>query len=166
MSYSMDGRIFILEHYFETKLDKSMRDVFKRAFPGNQLPANSTISRLVAKIRATGSCANLPKLRNPTVVTPKNRACLEASVAVNPRLLIRKHAPTLHLQHMLHDLHLKPYWLELVQELRLLDYARCLTFSCWLLHLVDSGNRIAVFDNFFFSDEACFHLDGFVDTQN
>ncbi len=63
---------------------------------------------------------------------------------------------------MLHDVHLKPYRLQLVQELHPLDYAHRLS----LLHLVDGGNRIAVFDNFFFSDEAWFHLDGFVNAQN
>ncbi len=44
MSYSTKEQIFILEHYFVTKSDESVSEVFKRAFSGKQLPVNSTIS--------------------------------------------------------------------------------------------------------------------------
>ncbi len=87
-SYSVEEQIFILEHYFTTKSDESVQDVFKRVFPGKQLPANSTICRLVAKFSVKGGCADLPKPCNLTVVTPRNRVRVAASVTENPRLSI------------------------------------------------------------------------------
>ncbi len=36
----------------------------------------------------------------------------------------------------------------------------------WILHLTRLGHNIDAFDNFFYSDEAWFHLDGFINAQH
>ncbi len=59
---------------------------------------------------------------------------------------------------------LKPYHLQLVQELKPPDWLRRLNFCQWLLNF--SRNNIAVFNQMFFTNEAWFHLHGFVNTQN
>ncbi len=91
-SYLMEERIFILKHYFAVKLDECVRDALKRVFPDKVPPANSTIFQLLVKFHATGSCANLPKQRNQTIITHENRACVAANVVENPRLSTWKRA--------------------------------------------------------------------------
>ncbi len=94
---------------------------------------------------------------------------MKQSVSKNPRLSTRKRAAALNIfrpssQQILSTLQLKPYHLQLVQELKPPDWPRRLNFCQWLLNFF--WNNIAVFNQMFFTDKAWFHLDGFINAQN
>ncbi len=150
---------------------RTLLHAFANEYPEVGTPTNSTISRLITKFRETGSCTDKRKELEPIVCTPENKALVLASVQNNPRLSTEKWAPAVHIlrtsmQQILHTLNLKPYHLQMVQELKPPNLPLHLRFCRWLLHLSHRRNNIAVFDNFFFSDEAWFHLDGFINSQN
>ncbi len=80
-------------------------------------------------------------------------------MASNPRL---SHTS---MERILHQLKMHPYRVSIVQELKPPNLTRRVTFCHWILHLMCLGHDIAMFDNFFYSDEAWFHLDGFINAQ-
>jgi transposase len=71
MAYSVAERVAIVEAYINTGSIKEIREIFGSKFPGKSLPAKIAIQALVKKWRATGSVANAPKRRRPSVRTPE-----------------------------------------------------------------------------------------------
>ncbi|RZC41778.1 hypothetical protein BDFB_014128, partial [Asbolus verrucosus] len=61
------------------------------------------------------------------------------------------------------DLHLFPYRLTCVQELFEVDYPRRVTFCRWFLQNFYDNDLL---DKTFFTDEAWFYLNGYVNSQN
>ncbi len=62
-------------------------------------------------------------------------------------------------------LKLKPYKVNVVQELLPADCPKRVVFCQWLLDDFDGNTNIGKFDNFFFSDEAWFTLDSYINSQ-
>ncbi|PNF34202.1 hypothetical protein B7P43_G17545, partial [Cryptotermes secundus] len=68
-------------------------------------------------------------------------------------------------QRAMKKLHLHAYHVRCVQELKDLDKEKCLVYCRWFQTFV--GNHgIEEFDQVFFTDEAWFHLSGYVNSQN
>lgn len=65
---------------------------------------------------------------------------------------------------LVQDLHMHPYKIQLVQQLNVADYILRLEYSRAFLNLVEAEQNFV--NNFWMSDEAHFHLSGFVNKQN
>jgi hypothetical protein len=53
--YFLAERVFILDHYFESKLFAAVREAFSNAYPDMEVPSKTTVHRLVTKFWDTGS---------------------------------------------------------------------------------------------------------------
>jgi hypothetical protein len=51
MVYSRAERVFILEHYFASKLYAAVREAFSNAYPDKEVPNKTTIHRLVIQFQ-------------------------------------------------------------------------------------------------------------------
>lgn len=104
--------------------------------------------------------------RPRTARTPENIELVANSVRQQPRASVRKRESQLGLSRatihriMRSDLHLKAYKIQIVQALNENDYVTRLNYVNVMLE------RFNNVDNIFFSDEAHFHLDGYVNRQN
>lgn len=130
-------------------------------------PSIQTIQKWVQKFEATGSTLNEPHSgRTRTTREPVNVERVRESIREQPRLSTRKRASVLNLprtslNRILHkDLHLHPYKIQIVQALKPSDHAQRLKFADEMLE------KFSSFNNILFSDEAHFHLNGYVNRQN
>ena len=133
----------------------------------NDAPSVALIRKWVTKFEETGSTLEKPKSGRPrTSRTAENVERVSRSVRNDKNLSIRKRASALNLDkssllRILHkDLKLHPYKIQLVQELKPQDAGQRLTF------VNQAIERFSSFDNILFSDEAHFHLNGYVNRQN
>jgi hypothetical protein len=59
---------------------------------------------------------------------------------------------------------LHAYRFTVVQELKQLDYDKCMRYCCWFLTFIDVNP--VILDYTWFREEAWFHLSGYVNSQN
>lgn len=130
------------------------------------VPDKKTIVKWVSNFRETGSALKRKSPGRPRTATgPANVAAVRAAIQQSPRRSARKHATALRLSNrsvrrILHrDLHMHPYKIAIVQELRERD-RETRTALCQELR------NIPRTDILIFSDEAHFHLSGEVNKQN
>ncbi len=171
MQFSTDERVFMLREYLNSWLYERVCTVFSNEYPNLPLPLKSTILWLVQKFLTTGSVLNKLKVRVCTVRTSANAQHVRDSVANNSCLSTRRHSHALNIsrtsmQHILRQLKMHQYQFLIVEELKPPDHSRRVTFCHWILHLMHLGHDIGVLDNFFYSDEAWFHLDSSINAQN
>lgn len=168
--WSRIHRAFVVETYF--KSGDSVVDTqrkFRRHFNvtrGGPVPSRNTIKLWVDTFRSTGSTAKgRPTGRPRSVRTPDNVERVRQAVLTSPHRPARRQAAALgmsdrSIRRILHsDLHFHPYKIAIVQKLQPQDYANRQTFSEQMIDLDDE--KILVM-----SDEAHFHLDGYVNKQN
>lgn len=170
--YTTEQRVFIVEEYFKNNesLAATVRK-FRTKYGRNIDLSSSTVKRLIAKFRNTGSIGDAkhtgrPKTRRSDV----NIEAVRDSVGENPRTSIRRRGQELQisrssLQRILtEDLRLHAYKVQLTQELKPNDHAQRREFVEWIIEHQqvdpDFSKKIIL------SDEAHFHLDGFVNRQN
>ena len=170
-SFSDKQRAFCVREYYRNK------DSFTRAQRKfcahynirrkNEAPSIQLIRKWVQKFEETGSTMNQPRSGRPrTSRDPENVERVRASIRENHGLSTRKRSnalglPRTSLIRILHnDLHLHPYKIQMVQELKPQDHAHRLQFANEMLE------RFTSFTNIFFSDEAHVHLNGHVNRQN
>ena len=152
--YTLEQRWEILRHYFENhgnvaKCVRKLRTDFER----REAPSASYVRYLVKKVKEIGILIDKPKREKPkTVRTPENIAAVAESVYEAPSTSIHRRSQQFNisetsLRRILHeDLGMKPYQVQLVQELKPIDYSM----------------RFGII----FSDEAHFDLGGYVNKQN
>jgi hypothetical protein len=91
-------------------------------------------------------------------------------ITANPNLSVRRVANQLNINRgtvlkiLKKDLNLHPYRMKIVQELSPVDYDKRMSFSRWFLEQVNRDQSFV--DTLITSDEAHFHLNGFVNRQN
>lgn len=169
--WSSEHRSFVVETYFKNgdSVVATQRH-FRRHFNvGRQghVPSRNTILLWVNTFRTTGSTLKQkPKGRPRSVRTPENVERVRQAVLTSPHRPARRQAATLGIsdrtvRRILHqDLHFHPYKIAIVQKLKPQDYAHRQTFSEQMIDLMDDDKVLVM------SDEAHFHLDGFVNKQN
>lgn len=133
----------------------------------NEAPTANLIKSWIKKFEERGSTENIRPPGLPrNVRTNQNIDRVRDAVAQDPRRSVRKQASVLQLHKssvfriLKKDLNLHPFKTQKVQELKETDYPIRLTFANQMLERFDNFNRI------FFSDEAHFHLHGYVNKQN
>jgi len=145
--------------------------VLKRKFGRNTTPTAPAVRKFVKKVRETGMLVD--KTQGPrarTVRIAENITAVDKSVQLNPSMSTHRRSQQLNisrtsLRKILHkDLGLFPYKIQLTQQLKANDHEIRYRFSVWALEQLEMDNDFA--QKIIFSDEAHFHLNGYVYKQN
>lgn len=172
MSYTKEERIKVIQSYYENS--RSVKITFRKIrefFGKHNRPTELAIQNLVKKFEKTGSVLNIP---TPVHTRParsvENIAAVRDSVAESRTVSVRRRSQRLGLSNtstwriMSKDLHLRAYKIQLVQELKPADHSLRRTFADWILESQAGDAQFC--KKIIFSDEAHFHLSGYVNKQN
>lgn len=171
MAWSGVQRAFLVESFIKNgySYKASIRE-FKQEYNINfkdPVPSRNAVNSWVAKFRSSGTTLKKsPPGRNSAIRTPENVAKVKRSVQQSPMRSARKHALVLGIaresvRRILHfDLKFHPYKMMVVQELLERDYENRKNCSEKILEKVSKNSVLIT------SDEAHFHLNGFVNKQN
>jgi hypothetical protein len=163
-------KVCLVETYFATRSFNSARNELRHRFPNASTPCNSTILRLIRKFLSVGSVKDLQRKRRPTALSDEKMTEIQGDVLENPRISSRRLAQLVKVSHttaykaVRHELKLFPYKTTMVHQLLPADHEARLHFCEWLTEVLHHDDEFL--DRCFFSDEAWFHLSGYVNTQN
>lgn len=170
--YSIAEKTLLLEEYFKSESLEASRNALAIRFPHAHVPPNSTILRLVSKFRSTGSVTSKGRAqpRGPHVLMAEKVAEIQADILSTPSLSIRRLAKQSGVSktriHKLLRVELGMYPYRATQTHQLLphDHEARAFFCEWISNVVENDPNFL--GHCFFSDEAWFHLDGYVNSQN
>lgn len=165
-------RVKIVQLYYEN--GRSTRHVF-RALRGiygpHNRPTERTIRKTVEKFETQFSLLdNIRPIRPHSARSAENIAAVAESVREDRTESIRRRSQALGLSYattwriLRKDLGLKPYKIQLVQELKPTDLENRHRFSRWALKKISEDQHFS--NKILFSDEAHFWLNGYVNKQN
>ena len=143
---------------------------YRRHFNVRDAPSKNAIKGMVKRFEDQGAVSNLPRYGRPKAVcTNENKERIRENVEENPTTSTRKRSLELgisrtSLKRVLKSLNFCPYKLQLILKLKTHDFQPRLQYAVRLRKLAE--NEPNFFDKLFMSDEAHFHLNGFVNTQN
>lgn len=170
--YTTEQRVLIIKTHYKNGEHFAATVRQLRTILGHRnAPNESTVRRLVTKFEASGSVENRKSPGRPrSGRSEANVALVRDSVNLSPQKSHRRRAQEMNMtassmQRILtKDLHLHAYKVQLIQELKPTDHGKRRQFCEWILAREQEnegfGKRII------FTDEAHFHLNGFVNTQN
>ena len=170
--WTAQHRAFIVEAYFKNGDSAITTRLFRRNFNirHGRVPCRNTIKEWVQNFRENASALKRkPRGRIPMVRTPENVDKLRMAIVKSPRRSVRRHSAAIGLSYcsvrrILHkDLNLHPYKTAIVQELNDHDMANRRISSEQLLEILNDGG---VINSLLMTDEAHFHLSGYVNKQN
>lgn len=172
--YTIPERIFIVKTFYESNQSPvTVARAFAKEFKVHSGPDRKTITRLIEKFEHTGSvCDNMRHNvgRKATVSTPENVEKTRELLARSPRKSIRRAAQQVGIKReslrkiIVNELKLFPYKVQVHQPLSEAAMEQRLEFANDVVGRIDN-NTIDV-TKVWFSDEAHFHLDGYVNKQN
>jgi len=146
---------------------------FRREFGihrNRAVPSAHAIKTWVRNFEVTGSTLKKKGGSVKTVRTPENIAVVRQAIERSPHRSAPRHSVSLGLseasvRQILHkDLHSYPYKIEVTYTLHERDYVNRINFCQTLLHLINQNQELV--SNLLMSDEAHFHLAGFVNKPN
>ncbi|KDR23996.1 hypothetical protein L798_07935 [Zootermopsis nevadensis] len=169
MSFSQAERVFIMEHYIKTNSYTECQQSFVRSFPESRVPHKSTICRIAYRFRETGSVSDKKRSGRPSSLSDENLNDVKQYSEWSPRKSLTRLAQQTGLsygttQRCTRRLKLVPYRIHTMHELKEPDKGKRLQYCEWFRELVRDG--VGILDNIFFTDEAWFHLSGYVNSQN
>lgn len=171
--WSVQHRVFVVEQFFRNNdsvvtVQRLFRQYFRVGRRG-AVPDRNTVLRWVAAFRSTGSVMKKKPPGLPrSVRTPENVDRVRTAVVTSPRRSTTRHAVALgmsrrSLHRILHDdLKFHPYKIMIVQQLNERDFVQRREFCRIMDEMFTEDPNATVF----MSDEAHFHLDGYVNVQN
>lgn len=163
----------VVKWYWETRSIIATKRKFRTHFKTKRAPCAKSILRLQEKILAHGSVLNQHKGksgRKRSKRTEHDILKVKNVISTTPSKSIRKLAQEVGTSHttvrqiLREDLKLTPYKITTHQKLYDGDQEQRLAFSNWLKEKTDSDP--AFLKRIIFSDEAHFHLNGTVNSQN
>lgn len=170
--YSLEESWEILKTYFQSgeSSTQTVRNLKKKIDKKN-VPKTQFVDQFVKRVRKTGMLVDKPtRVRTRPVRSTENIAAVAESVRESPLTSTRHRSQQLDiprtslLRILRKDLAMKPYKVQLVQKLKAIDHPSRLRFADW------AQDRLAEDAEFYrkiiFSDEAHFHLGGYVNKQN
>lgn len=134
------------------------------------VPSVTSVKSWVENFENTGETTRRKRGSARTVRTPTNIERVRVAVGTSPRRSVRRHSAALGMstrsvRRMLRlDLHFHPYKLQVVQALNDTDFAGRRQFCETLLRMIEGDDEFV--HNLWMSDEAHFHLSGYVNKQN
>lgn len=170
--YTIEQRVKVIQAYYGNgRSNQTAYRVLRETFGQFNRPNVRTIGKIVAKFEQTGSVGDVKTpVRARTARTAENIAAVRDSVAEQPSTSTRRRAQQLHLtrsslMNIMHkDLHLHAYKVQLTQELKPSDHNQRREWSEWWQEMATVDDQFS--KKIIFSDEAHFHLSGFVNKQN
>jgi hypothetical protein len=135
-----------------------------------QAPVKIAVAKMIKKFRETGSLLYKNRNRLKSVLTPGILQDIQTAITRSPDKPLRKLSAqtgiSLGSAHTAVRKMLKfhPYRMQVLHELIPGNYAKRVNYCRWFKNLI-RGN-IGVLDQVFFTDEAWFHLSGYVNSQN
>lgn len=169
MSFSQEQRVFIVEQYFASRSYACVIDEFRVKYPNVGVPNKSTITRLIAHFRETGSVSDKKKTGRPTILT-------DAKLAEESNVMLRSPSKSLRrlsahsqisygsAQKAMKKLKFRVYHVHSVHELKKPNKEKRFVYCRWFRSFIDN-NGIGELDRVFFSNEAWFHLSRYVNSQ-
>lgn len=170
--YNVIQRTKIIELYFEhhRSIIQTQR-AYRRHFNVRNSPSESMIRRLVTRFEEQGSVRDLPRSGRPhSVISEANIQRVLESVEENPETSTRRRSAELQMSRrslrriLKGNLHLFPYKVQLVQELKPGDSQERIIYALRFQELAREHNDFI--HHLIMSDEAHFQLNGFVNKQN
>lgn len=170
--FTLEQRWETLTNYFRSECCVAQTVRFlKRSFGRNNASTAPAVRKFVQKVRETGMLVDhTHHPRRRTVRTEENVAAVAESVQLSPGTSTHHRSQQLNISRtsmmrILHkDLGLFAYKVQLTQQLKANDHPLRYRFAVWALEQlemdIDFGRKII------FSDEAHFHLGGYVNKQN
>jgi len=146
---------------------------FRREFGihrNRAVPSAQAIKTWVRNFEVTGSTLKTKGGSVKTVRTPNNIAVVREAIARSPHRSARRHSVSLGLseasvRRILHkDLNFFPYKIQVIHDLHERDYVNRVNFCQTFLPLINENQELV--NNLLMSDEAHFHLFGFLNKQN
>ena len=171
MVLSTEERIFLIEHVFRAngEYTKAVKEKFAKKFPETALPHRNAVRALVNKFRETGSVHDASRSGRPTILTEQKVNVISEAMSQSPTKSMRRLSQQVNVSvgtahaAVRKALSLYPYRVTCQHELKDTDFEKRLQFCHWFKeHL----NEDEMLDKTFFSDEAWFHLSGYVSSQN
>ena len=148
-----------------------MQQQFAEKFPDKPVPHCNTVHNLVDKFQETGSVYDAKRCGRSAKLLVEKLLDISDSMLQSPSKLLRKLAQqhdiglaTAH-KAIREQLKLFPYKIMAVQELKTTDHEKRLCYCRWFNRFIKE-NMADVLDVTFFTDEAWFHLSGYVNSQN
>lgn len=179
--FTINHKVFLIESYFRNgvKLENgewsySLQpciEEFRAEFPNFPTTYDSLrqlIQGSVVKFRETGSVSRKPGAGRPLKRTVENIADVEGRINQSPKKSIRKLSQQTQLSYgtcqriLKKDLQKFPYKFHCVQELLPIDHVTRINYCQWFLGTINNDD---VLDKSFWSDEAWFHLSGYINKQ-
>lgn len=170
--YSIEERVLIVKTFFKSgeNFTNTIR-ALRNDFGNHNRPSRAAIKKLIDKFNVTGSVLDVQRpVRPRSARSVANIDATSASVRENPSTSIRRRSQQLGLSYgttqriLTKDLHLHAYKIQLTQELKLGDHRQRREFVNWVLE--NNQNDDNFVNKIIFSDEAHFHLNGYVNKQN
>ena len=170
---SLKCRIFLIKEIFKNlgEYSQNVQQAFIHKFPSVPVPHRNTVRRLIRKFRETGSVADASRAGRPKVLTEEKVTEIAAKVEASRKKSIRRLSQQADVSYgsahkaLKKLLHLKPYKVTLVHELKEPDKCKRMRYCQWLRDFVEEHGE-DIFDHTFFTDKAWFHLSGYVNSQN
>ena len=164
MVFSLQQRIVIVEAYLRTGSIKETQQAFLEKYPQIKAPAKRSVQSLLKKWRETGSVERPELVRTPEVVSNIQQRIFRSPQKSTQKLSQQVSVPRTTCQRVLKSMSMRAYKVTCVQELKLPDKDERLQYCRWLLSMVEEGRLDPLL--YFMSDEAWFHLSGYVNSQN
>lgn len=180
MVYSLEQNTFIIKAFYRNAVlnegewiysVEACKNEYLAKFPALDIEEQSLmthIRRIVARFEETGSVlkgksSGRPQVGQEVVEDLRERMAQSPRKSLS-RLSAQSGVPYSTCQKVLKArLHMKPYKITSVHQLKPADYPRRVAYCQWFENHINN-NRIL--DLSFFSDEAWFHLSGYVNSQN
>jgi Helix-turn-helix domain (DUF4817) len=167
-----EQRIQVIKSYYSNNESSTAAVRELRAKLGrNVAPNESSVRKLIRKFETTGSVTNVKGTGRPrSARTEENIAVVRNSVSTSPGKSVRRRAQQLNLspsslhQILSKDLKMHAYKIQLIQELKPADHGKRHRFAQWVMARQTENENFT--KKIFFSDEAHFHLSGYVNKQN
>jgi hypothetical protein len=90
MSFSQVQRVFIVEHYLESRSYLTFQNQWRDILPNSPVPNNSTLSLLVNRFRDTGSVQDRNRSGRPSVLSDNSLDDIRQTLLCSPRKSLRK----------------------------------------------------------------------------
>ena len=168
-SFTTEQRVKVIQTYYEN--DRSLKTTFRKIrdyFGQHNRPSESGIIGIVRRFEETGSVAGLREYQHLRPArSNENIVAVSENVREQPNTSIRHRSRQLGISYdtvqrlLMGDLHLHAYKIQLTQQLKPLDHLQRRRFVNWVLEKGDDFSSKIIF-----SDEAHFHLGGYVNKQN
>ena len=173
MVLSVTERIWLIEHVFRAqgKFTEQVKEDFATQFPDTEVPHRNAVNRLVTKFRDTGTVADAPRSGRPTILTEDKVEEVADVMANNPRTSVRRCQQAVDLSYgsvrtaLKVNLSMKAYKISCVHKLHDDDTDKRLAYCRWFDNFIQTQGE-GILDDTFYSDEAWFHLSGYVNSQN